>query len=212
MKKLLDLRVNGWIFLAFSCLFFVIAAIAALFATLDIIGICYSGLTDISAESGERLALYEYIVNEKVYRYSVPVGDTSELLVPMTETVFYFKEYPSVRTYAAVEFFIYPATIAVFGLCFALIFRRGLDCLNENSNRLRLYVVPLIFSLFSIGFVWHNVTEACGLYTSLLSAASNSEESIKAVSKTLLIVNINLLIWGTRTKSVERKKEKNGEK
>lgn len=212
MKKLLDLRVNGWIFLAFSCLFFVILAIAALFATLDIIGICYSELKEISVETGERLAVYEYIVEEESYNYSVPIGDTRDFLVPVTETVFYFKEYPSIQTYAAVEFFIYPTIIALLGLCFALIFRHGQDLLNGNSTRLGMYIAPLILTLLSLGFAWHNVTEACGIYTSLLSAASNYDESVKAIGKTLFVININLLVWGIWTKLVERRLKKTREK
>lgn len=211
MKKLLDLRVNGWIFLAFSCLFFAVLAIAALFATLDIIGICYSELKEISVETGERLAVYEYIVDKEGYSYSVSIGDTREFLVPVSETVFYFKEYPSVQTYAAVEFFIYPTIIALLGLCFALIFRYGQDLLKSDSPRLGMYIVPLILTLLSLGFAWHNVTEACGIYTSLLSATSNSEESVKAIAKTLFIVNVNLLIWGIWTKLVERRVKKNSE-
>ncbi len=209
MKKMLDLRVNGWIFLAFSCLFFVILSIAALFATLDIIGISRSELKDITAE---RLAVYEYVVEEESYSYTVDVSDTRDFLVPTVETVFYFKEYPSVQTYAAVEFFVYPTIIALLGLCFALIFRHGQDLLDEKSSKLGMYVFPLILTVLSLGFAWHNVTEACGMYTSLLSAASNYEESIKAISKTLLIININLLVWGLWAKLVEKKTKKHSEK
>ncbi len=209
MKKLLDLRVNGWIFLAFSCLFFAILSIAALFATLNIIGISHSELKDITAE---RLAVYEYVVEEESYSYTVDVGDTRDFLVPTVETVFYFKEYPSAQTYAAVEFFVYPTIIALLGLCFALIFRHGQDLLDEKSSKLGMYVFPLILTVLSLGFAWHNVTEACGMYTSLLSAASNYEESIKAISKTLLIININLLVWGLWAKLVEKKTKKHSEK
>ncbi|MBQ8411928.1 MAG: hypothetical protein IJX15_09435, partial [Ruminiclostridium sp.] len=151
-------------------------------------------------------------VEEESYSYTVDVGDTRDFLVPTVETVFYFKEYPSVQTYAAVEFFVYPTIIALLGLCFALIFRHGQDLLDEKSSKLGMYVFPLILTVLSLGFAWHNVTEACGMYTSLLSAASNYEESIKAISKTLLIININLLVWGLWAKLVEKKTKKHSEK
>ncbi len=206
MRKLSRLRVNGWIFLAFVFLYFAILFITALFSTLQIVGICYSGFTEIT-EEGARLAHYEYQVDDRVYGYSVNIEDTSEFLVPQLETVFYFKEYPSVRTDSTV-IFIYPTFIAVCALAFALIFRHGTDELTEESSTLGIYVLPVIFSFISLFPVCKNVWEVCGLYTSVMSAFENAQESVYALAKSLGYINLNLLLWGVWTKIAERRRKK----
>lgn len=207
MKKLMNLRVNSKIFLAFSCLFFCFIAIAALFGTLNVIGICYSGVTEITEVNGVKTAVYEYYADGERYTYTAPAED-ADLLTPQSETVFYFREYPSVRTDTAAEFFVYPFAAAVLALFFALIFRQGLEALDENSGRLGDYIIPVILTVVSLIFIWRNVTEACGLYTGFLSAAVNYEGSIRAVSKSLMLINANLLIWGAWAKFTEKCKKK----
>lgn len=207
MKKLLDVRVNGWIYLAAVCLYLAVVSITALLSTLNIIGICYSGITGIT-EEGERLAHYSYMVDSDVYNYTVPIEDTSEFLVPQIETVFYFREYPSVRT-GATEIFIYPAFVAVLGLASALLIRHGTDELTEDSPSIGMYIVPIAFSIISLIPVCANVWEVCGLYTSVMSAFENAKESVYAASISLEMINLNLLIWGIWAKLVERRR-KNG--
>lgn len=80
MKKILNLRVNGWIYLASVFLYAAIVFITALFSTLRIIGICYSGFTEIT-EDETRLAHYEYEVDGRTYSYTADIGSTSEFLV-----------------------------------------------------------------------------------------------------------------------------------
>lgn len=206
MKRLMKLRVNGWIYLAFVFLYAAIAFITALFSTLQIIGICYSGITEIT-EDGERLAHYSYTVDEKDYSYSVDIEDTSEFLVPQLETVFYFKEYPSVRT-DSTTLFVYPALIAACGLAFALIFRHGTDELTEDSPTFGVFVIPTLFSFISLFPVCRNVWEVCGLYTSVISAFENAQESVYALAKSLGYINLNLLLWGVWTKAAERRRKK----
>lgn len=206
MRKLFRLRVNGWMFLAFVFLYFAILFITALFSTLQIVGICYSGFREIT-EDDVRLAHYEYMVDGRVYDYSVNIGDTSEILVPQLETVFYFKEYPSVRT-DSTAVIIYPAFIAVCALAFALIFRHGTDELTEDSATLGIYVLPVLFSIVSLFPVCRNVWEVCGLYTSVMSAFENAEDSVYALAKSLGYINLNLLLWGVWTKIAERRKKK----
>jgi len=210
MKKLLKLRVNGWIFLAFIFLYFAVMFITALFSTLQIIGICYSGITEITEED-ERLAHYEYTVDDKSYNYTVDIEDTSEFLVPQLETVFYFKEYPSVRTTSA-AIFVYPALIAACGLAFALIFRHGTDELTEDSPILGAYVLPVLFSFVSLFPVCKNVWEVCGLYTSAMSAFENAQDSVYALAKSLGYINLNLLLWGIWAKLAERRRKKPAKK
>lgn len=205
MKKLFRLRVNGWMFLAFVFLYFAIMFITALFSTLQIIGICYSGLTEIT-EDGERLAHYEYIADDRVYNYTVNIEDTSAFLVPQLETVFYFKEYPSVRT-GSLEIFIYPALTAVCALAFALIFRHGTDELNEDSSQLGTYFLPILFSIVSLYPVCTNVWDVCGLYTSVMSAFENAQESVYSLAKSLGYINLNLLLWGVWAKIAERRRK-----
>lgn len=206
MRKLFRLRVNGWIFLASVFLYFSIMFITALFSTLQIVGICYSGFTGITEEE-QRLAHYEYEVDDKAYSYSVDVEDTSEFLVPKLETVFYFKEYPSVRTNSAV-IFIYPAFIAVCSLAFALIFRHGTDELTEESPTLGIFILPILFSVISLFPVCKNVWEVCGLYTSVMSAFENAQDSVYALAKSLGYINLNLLLWGIWSKLAERRHKK----
>ena len=205
MKKLLRVRVNGWIYLAAVCLYFAVISITALFSTLNIIGICYSGLTEITEES-ERLAHYTYMVDEDSYIYSVSIEDTSDFLVPQLETVFYFKEYPSVRT-GAVEIFIYPAFTAVLGLASALLIRHGTDELTEESPTLGMYALPLVLSTVSLVFICINIWEVCGLYTSVMSAFENAKESVYAASVSLELANLNLLMWGIWAKLVEKRRK-----
>ncbi len=206
MKRITNLRVNGWIYLASVFLYAAIVFITALFSTLQIIGICYSGFTEIT-EDGARLARYEYEVDDRTYSYSEDIGDTSEFLVPQLETVFYFKEYPSVRTDSTV-LFVYPALIAACGLAFALIFRHGTDELTEESPTFGAYVVPVIFSFISLFPVCRNVWEVCGLYTSVMSAFENAEHSVYALAKSLGYINLNLLLWGVWSKFAERRRKK----
>ena len=206
MKKILNLRVNGWIYLASVFLYAAIVFITALFSTLQIIGICYSGFTEITGD-GTRLAHYEYEVDGRTYSYSEDIGDTSEFLVPQLETVFYFKEYPSVRTDSTV-LFVYPALIAACGLAFALIFRHGTDELTEDSPTFGIFVVPVIFSFISLFPVCRNVWEVCGLYTSVMSAFENAEHSVYALAKSLGYINLNLLLWGVWSKIAERRRKK----
>ena len=206
MRKLLRVRVNGWIYLASVCLYFAVISITALFSTLNIIGICYSGLTGITDE-GERLAHYSYIVNEDSYSYSVNIEDTADFLVPQLETVFYFKEYPSVRTGAA-EIFIYPAFTAVLGLASALLIRHGSDELTDESPTLGMYALPIALSAVSLIPICLNVREVCGLYTSVMSAFENAKESVYSASISLELANLNLLMWGIWAKLIERRKAK----
>lgn len=204
IKRLLDLRVNGWIFLAFTWLFIAVMSIAALLSTLDIIGICYSSFVCVE---DDRTAVYSYIVGERSYTYSVPAENTSELLLPRTETVFYFKEYPSVRT-SPLEIFIYPLITAAMGLAFALTLRHGLDNLGEGSSPFRPYAVPAAISALSLIPVCLNISWVCGLYTSILSAIVNIEESVRAFSITLGLLNGNLIMWGIWSKAVEKQRIK----
>ncbi len=206
MKDLLRLRVNGWIFLAFVFLYFAVMSITALFSTLQIVGICYSGFTGIT-EDGERLAHYGYEVDGTIYNYSVDIGDTSDFLVPQLETVFYFKEYPSVRTESA-AIFVYPVFIAVCALAFALIFRHGTDELTEDSPQLKTYILPILFSIVSLFPVCKNVWEVCGLYTSSVGAFESAEDSVYALAKSLGYINLNLLLWGIWAKIAERRRKR----
>ncbi len=206
MKKLLRLRVNGWIYLASIFLYAAIVFITAFFSTLQLVGICYSAITGITEENG-RYAHYEYMVDGQNYGYSVDIEDTSEFLVPQMETVFYFKEYPSVRTDCAAVF-VYPALIAACGLAFALIFRHGTDELTEESPLLSGYILPILFSFISLFPVCLNVWEVCGLYTSVVSPFENAEESVYALAKSLGYINLNLLLWGVWAKLAERRKKK----
>ena len=210
MRKLFRLRVNGWMFFAFIFLYFAIIFITAFFSTLQIIGICYSSLGEIT-EDGQRLAHYSYTVDDRDYSYTVDIDDTSEFLVPQIETVFYFKEYPSVRT-GSLEIFIYPALIAACSLAFALIFRHGADELNEDSAQLGAYIVPILFSIASLYPVCSNVWEVCGLYTSVMSAFENTRESVYSLAKSLGYINLNLLLWGVWAKIAERRSKNKGKK
>lgn len=210
MRRLFRLRVNGWIFMAFAFLYLAVMFITALFSTLQIIGICYSGITEITGEE-TRLAHYEYKVDDRVYSYSVDIEDTSEFLVPQFETVFYFKEYPSVRT-DSTALFVYPALIAACGLAFALIFRYGTDELSEESSTLGIFAVPIVFSIISLFPVCKNVWEVCGLYTSVMSAFENAQESVYALAKSLGYMNFNLLLWGVWSKIAEYRKKRQGGK
>ena len=177
-------------------------SIVAFFTTLSIIGISYSELIEIT----DNRAVYEYQVDEKTYTYSEPL-ETPEILAAQTETVFYFREYPSVRT-GAVEVFIYPTFIAVLGLAFALIFKHGTDLLDESSSMLGEYLLPTILSILSLIPVCINVYEVCGLYTSVMSVFANAAESVYSASTTLWIINTNLLMWGVWAKIVEYTKRK----
>ena len=206
MKKILNLRVNGWIYLASVFLYAAIVFITALFSTLRIIGICYSGFTEIT-EDETRLAHYEYEVDGRTYSYTADIGNTSEFLVPQLETVFYFKEYPSVRTDSTV-LFVYPALIAACGLAFALIFRHGTDELTEDSPAFGTFVIPTLFSFATLFPVCMNVWEVCGLYTSVMSAFENAEHSVYALAKSLGYINLNLLLWGVWSKIAERRRKK----
>ena len=210
MRKIFRLRVNGWMFFAFIFLYAAIMFITAFFSTLQIIGICYSSVTEIT-EDGQRLAHYEYEVDDRVYSYAVDIENTAEFLVPQIETVFYFKEYPSVRT-GSLELFIYPAIVAACSLCFALIFRHGTDELTEDSPQLGIYIVPILFSIVSLFPVCSNVWEVCGLYTSVMSAFENAQESVYSLAKSLGYINLNLLLWGVWAKIAERRKAGNGKK
>jgi len=206
MNAFLKLRINGWIFLAFTCLYGAIMCITAFFSTIGIIGICYSDFIGTQNNQDGHYAVYEYIVDDEPYRYQKPI-ETAELLMPQVETVFYFREYPSVRT-GSLEIFIYPAFIALFGLGFALIFKHGVDNLDENSPKLGEYLLPIAVTVLSLFPVCKNVFEVCGLYTSVLSAFTNAEESVYSISTTLGIINMNLLMWGVWAKMVEHTKNK----
>ena len=206
MKQLFRLRVNGWMFFAFIFLYAAVIFITAFFSTLQIIGICYSGFEEITEEE-QRIAHYVYEVDDKEYRYTVDIENTSEFLVPQFETVFYFKEYPSVRT-GSLELFIYPALVAVCSLAFALIFRHGTDELNEDSVRLGVYVVPVIFSILSLYPVCVNVWDVCGLYTSVMSAFENARDSVYSLAKSIVCINLNLLLWGVWAKIAEYRRRK----
>lgn len=210
MKKILKLRVNGWVFFAFIFLYASIMFITAFFSTLQIIGICYGTLSEITVQE-ERLAHYVYEVDGRDYSYTVDIEDTSDFLVPQIETVFYFREYPSVRT-GSLEIFIYPALIAVCSLAFALIFRHGTDELDEDSPQLGAYIVPVMFSILSLFPVCANVWDVCGLYTSVMSAFENAENSIYSLSKSLGYINLNLLLWGIWAKAAEYRKGKKNKK
>lgn len=178
-------------------------SIVAFFTTLNIIGISYSELIEITDDNR---AVYEYAVDENSYTYSEPL-ETPEILASQVETVFYFREYPSVRT-GATEVFIYPTFIAVLGLAFALIFKHGTDLLDESSSTLGEYLLPTIISILSLIPVCLNVYEVCGLYTSVMSAFANAAESVYSVSTTLWIINSVLLMWGIWAKLVEYNKKK----
>jgi len=177
-------------------------SVVAFFTTLNIIGISYSELVEIT----DNRAVYEYIADKDTYAYSKPL-ETPEILAPQVETVFYFREYPSVRT-GAVEVFIYPTFIAILGLAFALIFRHGTDLLTESSSMFGEYILPTILSILSLIPVCINVYEVCGLYTSVMSAFANAAESVYSASTTLWIINMNLLMWGVWAKAVEYSKKK----
>lgn len=185
-------------------------SITALISTLNIIGICYSDYIRTEETGDGYRAVYEYIVEEEKYTYSVP-ATSHEIITSQIETVFYFREYPSVRT-GSLEIFIYPALTAVFGLGFALLFKNGTDLLDENSTTFGEYILPTGITILSLIPVCKNVYEVCGLYTSVLSAFKNAEESVYSASTTLGIMNLMLLLWGVWAKLIEYKKKKSGNK
>lgn len=207
MKRLLKCRVSGWIFLAFTLLYFAGLSVVGFFATLNIIGYTYSGLVSVE-EKGEGIsdALYYYKVKGDVYYYTKEIPTVTARLAPTAETVFYFRRFPSVTT-EALNIVIYPIVTAVLSASFSAVFKHGQNKFPENPSRLSEYKVPTVISLISFIPAAVFMVLLCNLNTSAEDDINTAITSIFALRGLLILAGALLLMWGIIVKVKEYRKK-----
>lgn len=192
-------RVNGTVFGAFACLYLAVLAIAAFFASLNIIGYTHSVLVSFTEGEPTNTAVYTYIVGGETYGYTVETHAASSIFVSQSETVFYFREFPSVRT-QAVNIVVYPVAVALFGAAFSLLIKLGQTRFRENGAHFGDYIVFTVISAVSLIPACSCVCFACNFYTSQYNEAVAVSSSVNAISVLLGIIGANLLMWGIAVK------------
>lgn len=207
MKRLLKCRVSGWIFLAFTLLYFAGLSVVGFFATLNIIGYTYSGLVSVE-EKGEGIsdALYYYKVGGDVYYYTKEIPTVTARLAPTAETVFYFRRFPSVTT-EALNIVIYPIVTAVLSASFSAVFKHGQNKFPENPSRLSEYKAPTVISLISFIPAAVLMVLLCNLNTSAEDDINTAITSIFALRGLLILAGALLLMWGIIVKVKEYRKK-----
>ena len=213
MKRLLKCRVSGWIFLAFTLLYFAGLSVVGFFATLNIIGYTYSGLVTVEETKSEAevSALYSYKVNGEVYTYSKEIPAVTASLAPSAETVFYFRRFPWVTT-ESFNIVIYPIVTAVLGASFSAVFKHGQNKFPEKPSRLSEYKVPAVISLISLIPAAVFVAMLCNLNTSVEDDMETAAASVFALRGLLILVGALLLMWGIIAKVKENRKKLSEEK
>ena len=197
-------RVNGTVFGAFACLYMAVLAIAAFFASLNIIGFTHSSLVSFTEGEPKNMAAYTYIAEGETYGYAVETYAAASIFAPQSETVFYFREFPGVRT-KAVNIVVYPVAVALFGAGFSLLIKLGQTQFKENSAHFGDYIVFTIISAASLIPACICVCFACNFYTSEYNEAAAVSSSVNAASVLLGIIGANLLMWGIAVKVREYK-------
>lgn len=197
-------RVNGTVFGAFACLYLAVLAIAGFFASLNIIGFTHCSLVSFTEGEPKNRAAYTYIVDGETYGYAVETYAASSIFAPQSETVFYFREFPGVRT-QAVNIVVYPVAVALFGSAFSLLIKLGQTQFKENGAHFGDYIVFTIISAASLIPACICVCFACNFYTSEYNEAAAVSSSVNAASILLGIIGANLLMWGIAVKVREHK-------
>lgn len=213
MKRLMKCRVNGLVFLAFVFLYFAVLAICASWAVFILVDSGYSSFISLDEdENGENTATYSYTVDEKQYVYSVATATETPILVPQNERIFYFKDYPDVRTDPFITL-INPILIMVMGAAFSLTFRVSQHHLYDDSSRFGSYIIPSIISLITLIPSGKSAFNACDFVISAHASEETTRSAVTSMSFILLIVGVNLLMWGIWAKVIESraKKRKNSE-
>lgn len=197
-------RVNGTVFGAFACLYMAVLAIAAFFASLNIIGFTHSSLVSFTEGEPKNVAAYTYIAEGETYGYTVETYAAASIFAPQSETVFYFREFPGVRT-RAVNIVVYPVAVALFGSAFSLLIKLGQTQFKENGAHFGDYIIFTIISAASLIPACICVCFACNFYTSQYNEAAAVSSSVNAASILLGIIGANLLMWGIAVKVREHK-------
>ena len=211
MKSLLKCRVNGWVFLAFTLLYFAIIAVAGFFTALHIIGYTYSGLTHITdREDGYADAVYTYTVNGEPYTYTREIMAETAQFAPVAETVFYFREFPDTQT-EALNIVIYPIITVILGSCFSGLIKFAQTKLNDKSARLGEFRIPAVITLISLIPSIIFTIMFCNLYTSAQSDLVLAKKSVISGGALLINIGLILLMWGIASK-VREYRLKAGEK
>lgn len=207
MKRLLKCRVSGWIFLAFTLLYFAGLSVVGFFASLNIIGYTYSGLVSVEEKKGESVAtaLYSYKVEDEIYTYKKDIPAVTANLAPGAETVFYFRRFPSVTT-ESLNIVIYPIITAIFGASFSVIFKHAQNKFPEKPSRLSEYKVPTAISLISFIPAAIFMILLCNLNTSAEDDIETAISSVFAIRGLLILVGALLLMWGIIVKVKEYRK------
>lgn len=208
MKRLLKCRVSGWIFFAFTLLYFAGLSIVGFFASLNIIGYTYSRLVSVDNDDGGSMAsaLYSYKVEGEIYSYTKEIPAVTSNLAPTAETVFYFRRFPSVTT-EALNIVIYPIITAILGASFSVVFKHGQNKFPEKPYRLSDYKAPTIISIISFIPAAVLTTLLCNLNTSAEDDINTAADSIFALRGLLILIGCLILMWGIIVKVKERKKE-----
>ena len=197
-------RVNGTVFGAFACLYMAVLAIAAFFASLNIIGFTHSSLVSFTEGEPKNTAAYTYIAGGETYGYTVETYAAASIFAPQNETVFYFREFPGVRT-QAVNIVVYPVAVALFGSAFSLLIKLGQTQFKENCAHFGDYIIFTIISAVSLIPACICVCFACNFYTSQYNGAAAVSSSVNGASVLLGIIGANLLMWGIAVKVREYK-------
>lgn len=213
MKRLLKCRVNGLVFLAFVFLYFAVLAICASGAVFMLVDSAYSTFVSLDeGENGINTANYSYTVDETQYTYSVETVVDSPLLVAQNERIFYFKDYPAVRTDPFITL-INPILIMVMGAAFSVTLRASQHHLYDDSSRFGSYLIPSIISFITLIPSGKSAFNACNFYISVHASEETTRSAVTSMSFILLIIGVNLLMWGIWAKVIESraKKRKNSE-
>lgn len=212
MKALLKCRVNGWVFIAFTLLYFAVIAVTGFFTSLSIIGYTYSSLTNVTErEDGYADAVYTYTVEGEPFTYTREIMAVASGLAPAAETVFYFREFPDTQT-EALNIVIYPIFIVILGSAFSAVIKFAQTKLNDKSARLGEFRIPAVITLLSLIPAVILTILTCHMYTSAKSDLAMAKKSIISGGALLINIGLILLMWGICSKVREyrlKAKDKN---
>lgn len=212
MKALLKCRVNGWVFIAFTLLYFAVIAVTGFFTSLSIIGYTYSSLTNVTErEDGYADAVYTYTVEGEPHTYTREISAVTSALAPVAETVFYFREYPDTQT-EALNIVIYPIFIVILGSAFSGVIKFAQTKLDDKSPRLGEFRAPTVITLVSLIPAVFLTVRTCNLYTSAQSDLVLAKKSVVSGGALLINIGLILLMWGICSKVREyrlKAKDKN---
>ena len=200
MKALLKCRVNGWVFIAFSFLYFAVIAVTGFFTSLSIIGYTYSSLTNVTErDDGYADAVYTYTVEGEPYTYTREIAAVTSGLAPAAETVFYFREFPGTQT-EALNIVIYPIFIVILGSAFSGVIKFAQTKLDDKSARLGEFRIPTVITLLSLVPTIIFTIRTCHLYTSAEGDLALAKKSVISGGALLINIGLILLMWGICSK------------